>query len=115
MMMATDPRLASRRFNYRPFSPSENMDNLASQWLGYEFHAASLVGNSMKQSKFEFELNLFESMCVCVRDREIRLSVIWSRIFRARKKNGCGNPRGLNPNRELGAVGERKDCFLLKM
>lgn len=90
------------------------MDNLASQWLGYEFHAASLVGNSMKQSKFE--LNLFESMCVCVYGIERSVYRLYGHEFSEReKKNGCGNPRGLNPNRELGAVGERKDCFLLKM
>lgn len=91
--------MASRRFNYRPFSPSENMDNLASQWLGYEFHAANLVGNSMKQSKCE--LNLLEpiSLYVCVYTRAIERSVyrLWWRIFRAtKKKNGRGNPRGLN-------------------
>ena len=40
------------------------MDNLASQWLGYEFHAASLVGNSMKQSKCE--LNLLEPISLYV-------------------------------------------------
>lgn len=84
MMMATDPRLASRRFNYRPFSPSENMDNLASQWLGYEFHAASLVGNSMKQSKCE--LNLFESVCVCVYGIERSVYRLYGHEFSEREK-----------------------------
>lgn len=55
-------------------------------------------------------------VCVCVYGIERSVYRLYGHEFSEReKKNGCGNPRGLNPNRELGAVGERKDCFLLKM
>lgn len=96
------------------------MDNLASQWLGYEFHAASLVGNSMKQSKCEFELDLLEptNLCTCVymRDREIRLSVMVANFQRDEKKNERGDPRGLNQP-GIGAAVEAEGLFfrLLKM
>lgn len=90
------------------------MDNLASQWLGYEFHAASLVGNSMKQSKCELELDLLEptNLCTCVymRDREIRLSVMVANFQRDEKKMDVVIHADWT-NRELEQRLKQKDCF----